>query len=584
MDPNDSLVGNTLGRWQLVRLIGKGGMGRVYEAQEAGAARFGRKRKVAIKVLNDELTSDPAFVKRFRREARLLAELSHPHVVSVLEQGEDKGRVWFAMAFVRGENLRRRIERGPVEPREAARIASEVASALAYAHDRQIIHRDLKPENVLLDADGHVHLVDFGLSRLVAMDPADASTRLTRTDVIMGTYEYMSPEQRRGDRALDARADIFGLGVILYEMLTGGLPLGRFALPSETSSRIPEGFDGVVNRALATNRRDRFASAADFQAAVTKALDTRPRKDAPRTPEAPQPITAVADARKVLRHVDILAAIDKVGGAILLAGGLGWLSLSNVLGFGGSGSLVQIGGVVAMIFGIYLIDLGGKLSKLKQGARESQVTASALMLLFPPVLTVAGIYGLIIMTSDRARAAFALGRTVLRPDSTETVVTVKRARPVETVIKHPRRAGLLMRLFHFVAVVWSLYAAFVAIELFMFDGGDFVGTRGGNIILSLRHAEVVRDISIVAAGLALVVLMQSFINRKSRRGLGLAVIAFLFLMAAAARVIGGVEDAIGIVPPDLRDLIGSISTTDALPRALVAAQPQHLPPLLEIPA
>ena len=107
------------------------------------------------------------------------------------------------------------------------------------AHEKGIIHRDLKPENVLLDADGHVHLVDFGLSRLVAMDPSDASTRLTRTDVIMGTYEYMSPEQRRGDRTLDARADIFGLGVILYEMLTGELPLGRFALPSETNKRSP---------------------------------------------------------------------------------------------------------------------------------------------------------------------------------------------------------------------------------------------------------------------------------------------------------------------------------------------------------
>ena len=184
-DPADSLVGETLGRWQLVRLIGRGGMGRVYEARDVNRKRS---RGVALKVLSEDLASDPTFVKRFRREARVLSDLSHPHVVQVLEQGETDGRLWFAMAYIRGENLRRRIERGALAPAEAGRIASEIASALEYAHKRGVIHRDLKPENVLLDERGGVHLADFGLSRLVSIGAAEPSTRLTRTDVVMGTY------------------------------------------------------------------------------------------------------------------------------------------------------------------------------------------------------------------------------------------------------------------------------------------------------------------------------------------------------------------------------------------------------------
>ncbi|MHC5012799.1 MAG: protein kinase domain-containing protein, partial [Planctomycetota bacterium] len=254
-DPNDELVGKTYGDWKLLRLIGRGGMGKVYEATDAEGTR-----RVAVKLLSTDLAADPSFVKRFRREARLLSDLSHPHVVEVFEQGEADGHLWFVMEYVRGENLRRRLERGPLPAGEAVQIAGEIASALAYAHGRGIVHRDLKPENVLLDADGHVHLADFGLSRLVRTGGHEATTLLTRTDVILGTYEYMAPEQRRGETDLDGRADIFALGVILYEMLTGNLPHGRFQPPSRVQLDTPATLDGVVNRALTPERDGRYAS------------------------------------------------------------------------------------------------------------------------------------------------------------------------------------------------------------------------------------------------------------------------------------------------------------------------------------
>ena len=177
-DPNDPLVGTKMGRWTLTRLIGRGGMGRVYEAR-GGLMN----RRVALKVLSEDLAEDASFVKRFHREAKLLGSLTHPHIVDVIDRGLTNERLWFAMEFVRGESLRRLMDRGPVAADQAARIAGEIAGALSYAHQRGIVHRDLKPENVLLDEQGTVHLVDFGLSRLVDVAPDLASTRLTRTDV-----------------------------------------------------------------------------------------------------------------------------------------------------------------------------------------------------------------------------------------------------------------------------------------------------------------------------------------------------------------------------------------------------------------
>ena len=278
----DDLVGTIVGGHRLLRVLGRGGMGTVYEAEDA------RRGRVAVKVLPAPLARDASFVSRFHREAKTLSGLSHPHLVEVYERGQDGDRCYFVMEYVRGESLRRVMERGPVGWREAVRITREVLSGLGYAHGRGVVHRDLKPENILLDADGRARLVDFGLSRIVRGEGAEDLSRLTRTNVILGTYEYMAPEQRIGAAGVDERADLFALGVILYEMLTGSLPLGRFEAASRLRPGVPTSLDAVVHAALATSPKDRFPSAVAFR----EALDGAESASGAACPRGPPPARA----------------------------------------------------------------------------------------------------------------------------------------------------------------------------------------------------------------------------------------------------------------------------------------------------
>jgi hypothetical protein len=439
------------------------------------------------------------------------------------------------MGFVRGESLRRRIDRGRLKPKEAARIASEIAGALAYAHRAGVIHRDLKPENVLLDAQGGVHLVDFGLSRLVNVSPGEASTRLTRTDVILGTYEYMAPEQRRGERQLDGRADVFALGVILYEMLTGSLPLGRFTPPSDVARNIPTAFDDVVNQALATERKDRFASADAFQESIDAAVRKPPKLPtdssvAAPVVDTPVPHYEIEEARSILRHVEIIAALDRVGGVLLILGAFGFFSLGALLM--PIGTVVSFGGIVLFILGIYMVGLGKRVSTLQPGAREAQVTASVIMLIFPPFLTALGIYALIVMTSDRARRAFRLGRAVLG-DEEPHPIHVRRSVVAEPPPR-PMPATFLMRAFTFLAILWSVYVGFLALDVFSDQGiwshrlGDYEDIETGTT---------------VATVFAVLVLIRMFFMRRRRRGVGLALTAAVFLYAATAFLGMAINDA-----------------------------------------
>ena len=532
-DPNDELLGQTLGGWQLTRLIGRGGMGRVYEAQD-GKGR----RKVALKVLSEDLAADPAFVKRFRREARVLASLSHPHVVEILDRGEHAGRIWFAMEYIRGENLRRRLKRGEIPAEEAVRIAKEVASALAYAHSRGVVHRDLKPENVLLDEEGRVHLVDFGLSRLAGDGGGGATTLLTRTDVILGTYEYMAPEQRRGDKDLDARADVFALGVILYEMLAGQLPLGRFAPPSQFRSDAPGSLDAVVNKALATERDARYARAEDMQAALEEAWSKRSTRSAPpplpatRKPGRRPPDRALledaeaANLRGMLRHVDVLAGLDRVVGILLLLGAFGFISLGTFLG---TFWLFPVGGIVLFIAGVLFLQLGGKLSRMREGSRDSQITASVLLLLFPPFLTAMGLYGLLVLTGEKARRAFAVGRKAL--EGPRPVVAAR----VVQIEKPPRKAApwVVLRILFLVAVIWSLYAAFVAIETGKHLPDDTLA-HAWDVMSEPRQFAL--KVSLMGALVSIGAIVAAARHHRVRRGLGVAIASFV-LFAASATVL-----------------------------------------------
>ena len=215
---------------EILELLGQGGMGAVYKARHRRLDRL-----VALKILPSEVSADPAFAERFTREARACARMNHPHVVTLYDFGEAGGLYYLLMELVDGVNLRRMITGGKLEPREALAIVPQICEALQYAHDEGIVHRDIKPENILLDKKGRVKIADFGLAKLVHRDdtPAGrAAFTLTGSQQVMGTPHYMAPEQTERPQGVDHRADIYSLGVVFYEMLTGELPLGRFAAPS----------------------------------------------------------------------------------------------------------------------------------------------------------------------------------------------------------------------------------------------------------------------------------------------------------------------------------------------------------------
>ncbi|MDP9491064.1 MAG: protein kinase [Actinomycetota bacterium] len=201
------------GRYELVELIGKGGMSSVWQAHDRLLDRI-----VAIKILHPHFTEDEEYVERFRREARSVAQLSHPNIVTVIDRGEDAGRQYIVFEYVEGENLKQLVERGgPMPIRDALLMALQMARALAFAHGRGLIHRDVKPQNVLLNTDGQAKMTDFGIAREVDVEG------VTITGTVLGTSEYIAPEQARGQQ-VDSQTDVYSLGVVLYELLTGGVP------------------------------------------------------------------------------------------------------------------------------------------------------------------------------------------------------------------------------------------------------------------------------------------------------------------------------------------------------------------------
>ena len=245
---------------EILECIGRGGMGIVYKANQAHLGRC-----VALKLLDPGLQSNPGFAERFAREARILGKLAHPNIVAIHDFGETDGYFWLMMEYVDGVNLRQAMQAGRFSPAQALAIIPEICTALQFAHDQGVLHRDIKPENILLDATGHVKIVDFGIARLSG-DKSDFS--LTRTGSMLGTTAYSAPEQIENPQDVDHRADIYSLGVVFYEMLTGELPLGRFAAPSEKSASDP-GLDEVVFRALAKEREKRYQSADEVKSGVT---------------------------------------------------------------------------------------------------------------------------------------------------------------------------------------------------------------------------------------------------------------------------------------------------------------------------
>lgn len=264
--------------------LGRGGMGLVFRARQVRLDRY-----VAVKLMNPELAKSEEFAQRFEREARALARLDHPGIVRVHDFGEAGGVYYLVMEYVEGVNLRELLEEG-VESAQAEEIIAQLCDALAYAHEHGVVHRDIKPENVLLDRGGRVKVADFGLAKLQV---DRGSTYGTRTRRVIGTPQYMAPEQLGSPETVDHRADIFAIGVVFYEMLTGQLPVGRFPTPSELG-RADARLDEIVLRALESNRERRFQAASELRAAlISQPLDDPSQATVlqpPRLPSARSPM------------------------------------------------------------------------------------------------------------------------------------------------------------------------------------------------------------------------------------------------------------------------------------------------------
>jgi serine/threonine protein kinase len=242
---------------EILELVGQGGMGAVYKARQPKLDRL-----LALKILPPEVARDPTFAERFTREARSLARLNHPNIVTIFDFGESDGLFYFSMEFVDGKNVRQLMEAEELTPSLALQIVPQVCDALRYAHDEGVVHRDIKPENILLDKKGRVKIADFGLAKIVGLSPAYLT--LTGTHEVMGTLYYMAPEQMKRSHTVDHRADLYSLGVVFYEMLTGELPVGRFAPPSH-KARVDSRLDNIVLRALSREPEHRYQDAADLK-------------------------------------------------------------------------------------------------------------------------------------------------------------------------------------------------------------------------------------------------------------------------------------------------------------------------------
>jgi serine/threonine protein kinase len=290
-------------RYELEQLVGTGGMSNVYKAKDTLL-----ERNVALKVLHPHYSDDAEYIERFRREARAVAQLSHPHIVTVIDRGEDNGQQFIVFEYVDGENLKQLLERtGPLPARRAVELALEVAEGLAFAHEHGLVHRDVKPQNVLLTPDGNAKVTDFGIARSL-----DVEHGVTQTGTVLGTSNYLSPEQANGQATTPA-TDVYSLGVVLYELLTGDVPFRgeNFVAvamkhvnetpPDLLAQRpdLPMRLVVAAERALEKDPSDRFASMAQFADELRQILAGLTEPDSEPTFIAPSPVLRESRPRRV---------------------------------------------------------------------------------------------------------------------------------------------------------------------------------------------------------------------------------------------------------------------------------------------
>lgn len=261
-------IGENIGPYRIIEQLGQGGMATVYKAYHAALDRY-----VALKVLHAAFHEDQTFTARFQREARVVARLEHSHIVPIYDYSEHQARPYLVMKYIEGDTLKARLNKGPLSSQEIEQVVDSVGSALAYAHKQGILHRDIKPSNVLIANDGVMYLADFGLARIAAAGESTLSS-----DSIMGTPQYISPEQAMGKKDLDSGTDIYSFAVMLYEMVVGQVPFSAdtpfsiihdhiytpLPLPMDINPKVPESVQRVLLKSLAKDRADRYETVEDM--------------------------------------------------------------------------------------------------------------------------------------------------------------------------------------------------------------------------------------------------------------------------------------------------------------------------------
>jgi serine/threonine-protein kinase len=348
------------GRYAVIERVGAGGMAEVYRARDELLGR-----EVAVKVLSERFARDRSFVERFRREAQSAAALSHPNIVSLYDYGSDNATYFIVMEFIDGKPLSEIISEGPLLPERAAEIASDVAKALRRAHDAGLVHRDIKPSNIMITGSGQTKVTDFGIARALARD---GEQTVTQTGMVMGTAAYLSPEQAQGN-PVDQRSDIYSLGCVLHEMLTGDAPFtGDTPLaiaykhvrenpvpPSALNADVPRDLDALVLKAMAKNPDNRYQSAAELAGDLDRFLAGQKVHATPLLADETAVAPAASDTR-VLEGTEAYPAYEEkrrgagwyVAIALLilaLFGLIAWWVANNLLG-----ETVTVPNVVGMEF------------------------------------------------------------------------------------------------------------------------------------------------------------------------------------------------------------------------------------------
>jgi len=384
----------------ILELLGQGGMGVVYKARQRQLERL-----IALKILPPQIGLTEAFAERFTREARSLARLSHPRIVMIYDFGRtEAGLYYFIMEYVDGTDLRRVIQTGELSTSEALTIIPQICEALQYAHEEGIVHRDIKPENILLNKKGQVRIADFGLAKLLDRPATGPTSTLTKVGQQMGTPHYMAPEQIEHPSGVDHRADIYSLGVVFYEMLTGELPLGRFDPPSQRA-QVDIRLDNVVLRTLEKQPERRYQHVSEVKTDV-ESISSGGQTVVSYHPATDDKLNDIRQRTKAPGIGLMIAGLINCGIALTLL--LAWSIVSVTSGLTSPGSVIT--GCIGIIFAATgLLTYVGAQRMMRLQSYGLAVAAGVLQLVPSPGSLLGlpiGIWALIVLTRHEVHVAF----------------------------------------------------------------------------------------------------------------------------------------------------------------------------------